>query len=253
MPTTSGDIQQKNRQPIFGDVETRLKMTFHLPQENPRATRRLCKPLSKTPPLFFHYENAFRKKGKTISIQTHPNLIISQRRASRMSKLQNLSNPKTTSNPKQAINRMPHLGVPDRQNLRFQQKFFTATDKSQTNRFKKILHRSLSSISVPSVFRQWLNSLRCRGIRPLWPQSPMPLSFTSHVSAAPIHPATATHSAYQPSIKNPQPKNSLVTRNRPAKKFLRPHSPQTNSAIAPPCPRSPASCSLILKPYSPPS
>ena len=78
MPTPSDDIQQKNRQPIFADVETRWKMTFHLPTENPRATRRLRKPLSKTPLLFFHYENVFRKKGKTISIQTHPNLVISQ-------------------------------------------------------------------------------------------------------------------------------------------------------------------------------
>jgi hypothetical protein len=78
LPTPSDDIQQKNRHPIFGDVETRLKMTFHSPAENPRATRRFRKPLSKTPLLFFHYENVFRKKGKTISIQTDPNLIISQ-------------------------------------------------------------------------------------------------------------------------------------------------------------------------------
>jgi hypothetical protein len=82
MPTSSDDIQQKNRQPIFGNVETRLKMTFHSPAENLRATRRLRKPLSKTPLLFFPYENVFRKKGKTISIQTNPNLIISRYQAS---------------------------------------------------------------------------------------------------------------------------------------------------------------------------
>jgi hypothetical protein len=94
MPTTSGGNQQKNRQPIFGDVETRLKMTFHSPGENQRAARRKRKPLSKTPLLFFHYENVFRKKGKTISIQTHPNLIISPTRVSRMPKLPNPSNHK---------------------------------------------------------------------------------------------------------------------------------------------------------------
>jgi hypothetical protein len=87
MPTTSGGNQQKNRQSIFADVETRLKMTFHSPAENLRATRRLRKPLSKPPLLFFHYENAFRKKGKTISIQTYPNLIISRREALPMSRL----------------------------------------------------------------------------------------------------------------------------------------------------------------------
>ena len=78
LPTSSDDFQQKNRQPIFGDVETRLKMTFHSLTEKLRAARRKRKPLSKTPLLFFHYENAFPKKGKTISIQTHPSLIISQ-------------------------------------------------------------------------------------------------------------------------------------------------------------------------------
>jgi hypothetical protein len=78
MPTPSDDIQQKNRKSIFADVETRLKMTFHSPQENPRATRRLHKPLSNPPLLSFHYENAFPKNRKTISIQPNPNLIISQ-------------------------------------------------------------------------------------------------------------------------------------------------------------------------------
>jgi hypothetical protein len=54
IPTTSGDIQQKNRQPIFGGVETSMKMTFHSPGENQRATRRRRGPLSITPLLFFH-------------------------------------------------------------------------------------------------------------------------------------------------------------------------------------------------------
>jgi hypothetical protein len=72
---------------LFDHVETRLKVTFHSPAENPRATRRLREPLSKTPLLFFHNENAFPKKGKTISIQTDPNLIISRREALLMSRL----------------------------------------------------------------------------------------------------------------------------------------------------------------------
>jgi hypothetical protein len=70
---------QNNCTRLFGRVETRLKMTFHSRAEDSRATRRLCKPLSKTPLLFFHYENVFRKKGKTISIQTDPNRITTQR------------------------------------------------------------------------------------------------------------------------------------------------------------------------------
>ena len=54
MPTTCGDIQQKNRQLIFDGVETSMKMTFHSPAENQRATRRRRLPLSNTPLLFFH-------------------------------------------------------------------------------------------------------------------------------------------------------------------------------------------------------
>ena len=68
-------------------METRLKTTFRSPGENPHATRRLRDPLSKTPLLFFHYENRFPKNRKTISIQTHPNLIISRREALPMSRL----------------------------------------------------------------------------------------------------------------------------------------------------------------------
>ena len=112
----------KNCAPLFGHVETRLKMTFHSPTENKRATRRLRKPLSKTPLSFFHYENVFRKKGKTISIQTHRNWITSSKRPSLMPILPNPSNPNTTINPKQASNPMPHLWAAIRQNLRFPQK-----------------------------------------------------------------------------------------------------------------------------------
>ena len=60
---------QNNCARLFDHVETRLKMTFHSPAENKRATRRLRKPLSKTPLLFFHYENVFRKNRKTIPRQ----------------------------------------------------------------------------------------------------------------------------------------------------------------------------------------
>ena len=74
MPTTYGDIQQKNRQPIFGRVETSMKMTFHSTGENQRATRRRRTPLSKTPLLFFHYENTFRKKRTAKPRQTQSRL-----------------------------------------------------------------------------------------------------------------------------------------------------------------------------------
>ena len=81
MPTTYGDIQKKNQQPIFGEVETSMKMTFHLPGENQRATRRKRKPLSNTPLLFFHYENVFSKNRKDKPRQTRSHLtpmIMSQ-------------------------------------------------------------------------------------------------------------------------------------------------------------------------------
>jgi hypothetical protein len=66
LPTSTpcGDIQQKNRHAIFSGVETSMKMTFHAPDENQRAVRRRREPLSKTPLLFFHYENVFRKNRK---------------------------------------------------------------------------------------------------------------------------------------------------------------------------------------------
>ena len=53
MPTTSGDIQQKNRQPIFGGVETSMKMTFHSPGESQRRTRRRCGSTFHKPPFIF--------------------------------------------------------------------------------------------------------------------------------------------------------------------------------------------------------
>ena len=67
----------KNCARLFGDVETRLKMTFQSPRKNHSLTRRIRTPFSKTPLLFFHYENVFRKKGKTISIQTDPSRTTS--------------------------------------------------------------------------------------------------------------------------------------------------------------------------------
>ena len=111
LPTPSDDIQQKNRQPIFADVETRLKMTFHSPRKKHSLTRRIRAPLSKTPLLFFHYENVFPKKGKTISIQTHPNLIISRREALPMSRLRKQLNHEFTMSTKKATNPMPRLCV----------------------------------------------------------------------------------------------------------------------------------------------
>jgi hypothetical protein len=75
VPTTFGEIQQKNRQLIFSGVETSMKMTFHLPDENQRAARRRRASLSKTPPLFFHYENAFRKKRTDKPRQTQSPLL----------------------------------------------------------------------------------------------------------------------------------------------------------------------------------
>jgi hypothetical protein len=74
VPTTCGDIQQKNRQPIFSEVETLMKMTFHSFEQNPSQTREPREPLSKTPLLFFHYENVFRKNRRDKSRQTQSHL-----------------------------------------------------------------------------------------------------------------------------------------------------------------------------------
>jgi hypothetical protein len=54
MSTTCGDIQQKIRHTTFSGVETSMKMTFHLPDENRAGTRRRQEALSTTPLLFFH-------------------------------------------------------------------------------------------------------------------------------------------------------------------------------------------------------
>jgi hypothetical protein len=54
LSTTCGDIQQKNRQPIFSGVETSMKMTFHSFEQNRSQTRERCGSLSNTPLLFFH-------------------------------------------------------------------------------------------------------------------------------------------------------------------------------------------------------
>jgi hypothetical protein len=78
MPTTFGDIKQKNRQPIFGGVETSMKMTFHSSGENQRTTRRRREALSKTPLLFFHEENVFGKNRKDKPRQMSIKLIISR-------------------------------------------------------------------------------------------------------------------------------------------------------------------------------
>jgi hypothetical protein len=54
MPTTCGDIQQKNRHPIFSGVETSMKMTFHSFEQNRSQVRERRVPLSIPPLLFFH-------------------------------------------------------------------------------------------------------------------------------------------------------------------------------------------------------
>jgi hypothetical protein len=74
LSTTSGDIQQKNRQSIFSGVETSMKMTFHSFRENRRGARRRRGALSKTPLLFFHYENVFSKKRRDKPRQTKSHL-----------------------------------------------------------------------------------------------------------------------------------------------------------------------------------
>ena len=53
VPTTYGDIQQKNRHAIFGGVETSMKMTFNSPGENQRATRRRRGSTFHNPPFIF--------------------------------------------------------------------------------------------------------------------------------------------------------------------------------------------------------
>ena len=189
------------------------------------------------PPFIFPLGKCVSQKRKNHFYTNTPCLIISPKRTSLMPILPNPPNPKSKSNPKQATNPTPHLGVPDRQNLRFQQELFTATHKSHTNRSNKTLHRSPSSIRVQSVFRPWRNSKTSTATLPHRPQPPMPPSFTSHFSPAPIRPAPATHSAYQPTVKNPQPKNSLVGPYHPAPIVL----PKNSSVhtVLKPIPRSP--------------
>ena len=79
MPTTYGDIQQKNRQTIFPRVETSMKMTFHSSGENQRESRRRRAPLSNPPLLFFHDENVSGKNRKDKPRQMSTNLIFRHR------------------------------------------------------------------------------------------------------------------------------------------------------------------------------
>jgi hypothetical protein len=62
--TTCGDIQQKNRHAIFSGVETSMKMTFHLPEENQRAPRRKMRATFHNPPFIFPLRKCVSQKTK---------------------------------------------------------------------------------------------------------------------------------------------------------------------------------------------